>query len=1086
MKRVFQHPPERLTGRKYWRSLEEQADTPEFREWLEREFPAGANEMEMDGVSRRNFLQLMGGSLALAGFGMAGCRRPEGLIQPYTKSVEWVIPGKPLLYATAMPRRRGALPLVVTTHEGRPTKIEGNPLHPASNGGTDVFAQISILDLYDPDRSRRFRKAGSDSDAAAFLEAFAKLAADAQADGGGSLAVLAEENASPTRIRLRRELERRYPRFTWAEYEPLRGAEETAADAAAFGRGLRVRARVAKADVILALGSDFLGNDEGGVEAARDFSARRKEPGKGMNRLYVAEHRYSVTGGMADHRFRLAATQLPAFAVALARAVAEAAGSAELKALADGVRLEGGAPDLDAAWIRGAAEDLASARGRSLVLCGAQLPGVIRLLSHAINGALGNVGQTIELIPSENPPAASIAELAGKVRSGAVKTLVVLGGNPSYNAPADLNWRELQGLVPNVVRLGFYEDESSEGVAWHVPAAHYLETWGDALTPDGTYVPVQPMIEPLHGGLSELQILALLAGRDLVKGPDLVRETFAARTGGAVDEEKWTAFLRDGFLKGSAPKPVPTAFNAGAARAALASFAAVPAALGSDGFEVAFVADSKVDDGRYANNGWAQELPDPITRLTWDNAALVSPATAEKLGIVLDRSASGRTDKARMIRVELGEGAVEVPVLVSPGHADHSVTLPLGYGRAASAGRIAGGVGFNVYPLRTSAAAFAAAGAKVQLLPESRTHAVAVTHGHWNMEGRELFREGTIEEYKENPAFAKTMGMDSHIPPNFSLYKNPPLDAPEQWGMAIDLSLCTGCSACVVACQAENNIPIVGKEQVINQREMHWIRIDRYFAATDTATPNPEMVMQPVACMHCENAPCETVCPVNATVHSPDGMNVMVYNRCIGTRYCANNCPYKVRRFNYFDYNKRDVLGKWKPPLLSERSNLYKGPFGPLGRNEEDSVKLQKNPNVTVRMRGVMEKCTFCMQRIETARIATKVKAGNSAEPAKHLKMPTDVVKAACQQACPSEAIVFGDKSDPESRVAKLKADPRDYRLLEYLNVLPRLSYLARIRNPNPAMPDAATKGRINHDPHGADHGSDHAPAGGKAAKAHH
>jgi Fe-S-cluster-containing dehydrogenase component len=461
---------------------------------------------------------------------------------------------------------------------------------------------------------------------------------------------------------------------------------------------------------------------------------------------------------------------------------------------------------------------------------------------------------------------------------------------------------------------------------------------GDALSPDGTYMPVQPMIEPLHGGLSEVQVLSVLAGRKFSAGPDLVRETFVARTGGGMDEEKWSAFLRDGFLRESAPKPVPTAFNSGAARAALGMFPALTSPAG-DAFEVVLVGDSKVDDGRYANNGWAQELPDPISRLTWDNAALVSPATAQKLGVELDTSASGRTDTARMIRITAGGASLELPLLVSPGHADRSVTVALGYGRR-TIGRVGSAVGFDAYPLRSAAAPFVVAGAGVELLPAERTHKVAVTHGHWNMEGRDLFREGTLAEFKENPAFAKTMGMDSHIPPNFSLYRNPPLDRAEQWGMAIDLTVCTGCSACVVACQAENNIPIVGKEQVINQREMHWIRIDRYFASADPSVPDPEMVMQPVACMHCENAPCETVCPVNATVHSDDGLNVMVYNRCIGTRYCANNCPYKVRRFNY--HRARLFLAD-RLPDLDRRRRLGFEPPGRLGVGHHELRVLDRH-----------------------------------------------------------------------------------------------------------------------------------------------
>jgi molybdopterin-containing oxidoreductase family iron-sulfur binding subunit len=621
-----------------------------------------------------------------------------------------------------------------------------------------------------------------------------------------------------------------------------------------------------------------------------------------------------------------------------------------------------------------------------------------------------------------------------------VKTLFILGGNPVYNAPADLNWAQLQSQVENVVRLGFHEDETSELSTWHVPLAHYLESWGDGRAADGSYTAVQPMILPLYGSWSEIDLLAVLAGRPKPTGPELVQETFRETLKPADFVAAWTKFLHDGFQAESATTPEPLSLDGAAATASTREgLKAQP--FNENTFEVVLVGDVKVDDGRYANNGWLQELPDPITKLTWDNAAQISPASAKKLGVktgdVVTISANGRT--------------LEIAVLVAPGHADNSLTIQLGYGRKF-AGRIGGnGVGTNAYLLRTTAHPYFITGAEVK--KAGRRYPLAVTQEHGSMEGRgaDLVREATLEDYKKEPDYVKRIGIDSHSKfdankqvISTSLYSNPPLDDIHQWGMVIDLSTCTGCSACMVACQAENNIPIVGKEQVINGREMHWIRTDRYFASDTQGEDEPEMVSQPMLCQHCENAPCETVCPVNATVHSEDGLNVMAYNRCIGTRYCANNCPFKVRRFNFFDYNQRKIQdgGLYDWNLISEKGM-------------PDTLKMQKNPNVTVRMRGVMEKCTFCVQRIQEAKIAAKVHARDSG----NVQIPADSFKVACQQACPNDAIVFGDIANKESRVSQLRLAERGYRLLEYLNVDTRMWYLARIRNPNPKMPDAAKLG---------------------------
>lgn len=1076
MKRIFEHPEKRASGRQYWRSLEEYAETPEFREWIEREFPAGAAELEADGVTRRGFLRLMGASMALAGIGLTGCRRPESQIAPFTKSVEWGIPGKPLYYATAMPTRLGALPMVATTHDGRPTKLDGNPLFAPTGGKSDVFAQGSILSFWDPDRSAGFVSNGKPAtrdDFVAFLQALRGKLGD-----GSKLAFLMDKRGGPTRRRLMGELRKVMPGVVFAEYEPLGAEGESEAVRAALGAGKRVRRRYDRADVVLSLGADFLGPVEGHVADVQGFAAKRRvnDPGDEMNRLYVVENHFTVTGGMADHRLRLKTSALPAFTAALASEVARLTGDGGLASLADAAAAKCGRElAVDAAWLAEAARDLAAHKGKSLVVAGALQPALVQALVLGINQALGALGTTLEALPCEDTGTVSLGKLAEKIAGGGVEVLVVAGGNPVFDAPADLDWAKLQQSVPTVIRLGSYEDETSQFSEWHVPATHFLEDWDDAEAPDGTHLAVQPMILPLYDGLSVNALLGLLATGELaIDSPAAVRTTFDKKFP-AAGNEGWTAFLRNGFVEGSAAQPVAVSVNT-AALTVLVS--AAPECKPVEGLELVFVGDSKIDDGTYVNNGWLQELPEPVTKLTWTNAALISPATAKKLGIgstdMLSnkglRSSDGGSD---IVELEVGGRKIQAPVLVAPGHADDSITLAVGYGRERC-GRVAAGTGVNAYALRTSAASHAA---PVRLSPTGDRRHIPVTHGHWTMESRDPVREATLDGFRKDTKFAQTMGMDGHIPPDISIYNSPPLDAPEQWAMTIDLNTCTGCNACVVACQAENNIPIVGPEQVINQREMHWIRIDRYFSTVSEDDPDPEMVMQPLACQHCENAPCETVCPVNATVHSEEGLNVMVYNRCIGTRYCANNCPYKVRRFNFFDYNKRDVLSKSRI-FPDGRGNVYDGPFARKGSPE--SVQMQRNPNVTVRMRGVMEKCTFCIQRIEEAKIKARVEAGAS----DNLKIPTDSVKSACQQACPADAITFGDQADPESKVAALRTSDRGYVLLKYLNVRPRVTYLARLRNPNPAMPGADKVGTINHlGGHGKGHGETHAAEhGGKDA----
>jgi MoCo/4Fe-4S cofactor protein with predicted Tat translocation signal len=1049
MKRVFNHPPEDSTGKRYWRGYEELSNTPEFQEWLQREFPSGAAELETDGLSRRNFMRLMGASAALAGVGLSGCRRPESYIVPYTKSVEWQIPGKAVLYSTSMPTRLGGLPLVATTFEGRPTKLEGNPLVPSSNGGTDSLAQAAILNLYDPDRARTILEEGKPSSSEKLDAYLKKVQSDLQRSQGAGFALLLDYQQSPTRDRFLTAFKQRYPQADIYFDDPLVAGQYEQAVETLFGADVLLRPAFEQANVILSLDCDFLGLEQT-MDGVRAFSARRRSQGsaKNMNRLYAVENRFTLTGGMSDHRLRCAASQIPAFALALAGKLAAATNDRVLAAMASQVKQS--RTGFDEAWLTECTNDLVAHKGQSLVLLGSRYPAWVHGLILAMNNAVSALGSTIRILQRAPFKGDSLQELVTKAKSGGIKRLFILAGNPAYTSPIDFRWPEsVQQKVPEILRLGYYEDETASGAKWHVPEAHFLESWGDQRAPDGTYLPVQPMILPLFGGWSQLDILGKLLS--LPSGAEAVRDTLKSVVGGGDFEEAWTAFLRQGFVKDSVYKVASASFNTDRIPTLLQNVT-LPGPINPSAIEIVFPADYKVDDGRYTNNAWLQELPDPITKLTWDNAVQISKATAKALQV----------EEGDLVEITVADRHLVAAVLVAPGQADFSLSLSLGYGRKA-VGKVGLGTGFNAYQLRSSDSPYFATGATIRRV-QAGGYKLIRTQLHHSMEGRALVREGTTQDYETDPAFAKKVWMDKDIEPNISLYSHPPLNAPNQWGMVVDLNTCIGCSACVIACQAENNIPIVGKDQVERGREMHWMRIDRYFSSVDGDVNNPhleeepEMVVEPMMCQHCENAPCETVCPVNATVHSEDGLNVMVYNRCIGTRYCSNNCPFKVRRFNFFNYNDRPVLDRVENglPGFEGKQQLYLGPLARWGMDEIS--KLQKNPNVTVRSRGVMEKCTYCVQRIETAKISQRIKAGVTGD----LTIPTDSVKSACQQACPAEAIVFGDIKDPESRVAKLRALPQNYHLLEYLNIQTRTSYLARLRNPNPKMPEAGKVGRIN------------------------
>jgi molybdopterin-containing oxidoreductase family iron-sulfur binding subunit len=977
-------------AQEYWRSLEDLAGTREFQAALHREFPENASEW-LDPVSRRGFLKLMGASLALAG--LTACTgQPDERIVPYVKAPEEIVPGKPLYFATAMPFLGSAIGLLVESNMGRPTKVEGNPKHPASLGATDVFAQASILTLYDPDRSQVVTKAGSISSWNGFAAALQAELEQQQGRRGAGLRILTETVTSPTLAAQLRALLGKFPAAKWHQYEPTARDNARLGARLAFGQFVETHYRLEKADVILALDADFLGAGPGTVRYAHDFAERRKPQGRDprMNRLYVVESLPTGTGTMADHRLALRAGEIEGFA----RAVAQGVGA---------VTASAGTPPSgrQAEWIAAVVRDLQGHRGASLVVAGDGQPPAVHVLAHAMNDALGNIGATvIHTDPVEANPVdqrESLRDLARDIETGQVDALIILGGNPAFTAPADLHFAERLAKVQFRVYLGLYDDETARLCDWHIPEAHYLEAWGDTRAYDGTATIIQPLIAPLYGGKSAHELLAAILGESGRTGYEIVRDFWRSQHPLKDFELFWRTALHEGVIEGTALPPKSLTVKKGIGETEKPGAGETSAkATDAAGLEIVFRPDPTIWDGRFANNGWLQELPKPLTKLTWDNAALLSPATAQRLGL----------STGEVIELQHGGRAVRAPVWITPGQAMDSVTVHLGYGRTR-AGRVGTGIGFNPYSLRTAAAPWFAPGLAIR--KTGAQYPLVSTQGHNSMEGRNLIRGGTLEEYQKNPEFAREMGEEP--PPNLSLYPGFKYEG-YAWGMAIDLNACTGCNACILACQSENNSPIVGKDQVSRGREMHWLRIDRYYVGSPES---PQIHHQPVMCQHCENAPCEAVCPVAATNHSAEGLNDMVYNRCVGTRYCSNNCPYKVRRFNFLAFQDFNT----------------------------PSLKLMRNPNVTVRSRGVMEKCTYCVQRINAA----KIEAEMADRPVRDGEILT-----ACQQACPAQAIVFGNINDPGSRVSKLKAEPRNYGLLADLNTRPRTSYLARVKNPNPEI----------------------------------
>jgi molybdopterin-containing oxidoreductase family iron-sulfur binding subunit len=994
-----------------WRSIDERSGVAiaDGEPGGAGEFPAGASEL--DGVSRRSFIQLVGAGTALATVG-AACRKPPEKIVPFVRRPEEVTPGNALHFATAYELDGYASGLLVESHEGRPTKIEGNPQHPETLGATTTFEQALILGLYDQNRAKQLSRDGVPVAWRSFLVDIAARARKLAENAGAGLRFLVEPTASPLMADLRRRIVDRFPKAKFVSYSSLAADGAVEGTRLAYGSPLVPRHQIEKARVILALDADFLGDGPEQTRLTRELAAGR-EPGPNMNRLYVVEPAMTITGAMADHRARMRGTDVAAFTAALAAALAGRPGLQMLEPLAS---LPGAAAGRAAAWdprwLAALAADLERNRGRSLVIAGRRQPAAVHALAAAINAALGNVAVTVSY---DSPPLAdhasgpaALGPLVEEIATGMVDTLVITARNPAYTAPVDFKLAQLLRRVPSTIYHTLYEDETAAACRTIVPAAHALESWGDARALDGTASIVQPLISPLWGGIAEVELVAAFLGEGDLGAHELVQRFWRDQHSGSDFDQQWEKWLADGIVPGPAGGqgrvPIETISNLldvkRLAPAVARVFAAPP-----EGMEVGFAVDPKTYDGRFGNNTWLQELPHPITKLTWDNAVMISEATATAQGLetgdVVEIAHHGRT--------------VEGPIMIVPGHADDAVTLPLGYGRTGGE-ETAGGVGFNAGAIRDSAAVWYDRGAT--LTKTGRRHKFAITQDHWRMSPDGAARPrpavtGTVAEVRDQHSELNEE-LEERRGPVLTIHK--PVDyssQPYSWGMAIDLSKCTGCSACVVACQSENNIPTVGKENVRRGREMQWLRIDRYF---EGSVADPQVAIQPLACVHCETAPCEYVCPVNATVHSDEGLNEMVYNRCIGTRYCSNNCPYKVRRFNFLAYN-------------------YEIPA---------ARRMGMNPEVTVRSRGVMEKCTYCVQRIERKRIETRIE-GRTIRDGELL--------TACQQGCPAEAIVFGSLNDPNSKVSRLHRDERRYDLLHELGTRPRTAYLARVRNPNPDIP---------------------------------
>ena len=1029
------------SGKEYWRSVEEFVDAPEFEEFVKNEYPAHAEEWD-DTLSRRNFVKVMGASLAFAG--LSGCViQPAEKIVPYVRQPEELVPGKPLFYATAMTLGGTATGLLAKSNEGRPTKIEGNPDHPQSLGATDVFAQASILSMYDPDRSKEVVYRNTPQTWQYFMSQIRGVIEQNRADGGAGVRFLTQTLTSPTLIGQFNQILSELPNAKLYQYEPVNKDNAMAGAKLAFGAPVQTIYKFDQAQRILSLDADIFSGFN--VRYIKDFNKTRaySEETKSMNRLYCVETTMSLTGAKADHRLAVKPSRMPEIAKAIAKSLGVSGANSTYTENAD--------------WINFLAKDLLANKGKSVVVVGDNQPPMIHALAHAMNAALGNVGTTVTYtepfqLNAETPQVDQLRQLVSEIDGGAVKMLVILSGNPSYDTPIDLRLNEerMTKKIPLRIHFGQHFNETAELCQWHVSEKHFLEMWSDTRAYDGTVSIVQPLIEPLYDSKSIHEIVQMFAKENYDKKDiDIVKEhwqkqglTNAQRVMTAVGssnstqtqvqpaastttnnpaskvfEESWRKCVHDGFIPNTSSAAKSVSVNAG-----FMSQAVNNPAVGGE-LEISILPDPTVYDGRFNNNGWLQELPKPLTKITWDNVGLISPRTAERLKLnqsVKDEEFVGGSQGTTFVNTKGGnllsdlvtlnyQGAdldKPVPMWIAPGQPDDVITIYMGYGRTQS-GRIGTGLGYNAFNVQKSNALWSGTGS-VNKTGEQAT--IASTQIHFNMEGRDLLRVWNVNDLDNEVKYGH-----QHDEYGLSMYPGFKYNG-NKWGMSIDLNSCVGCNACVIACQSENNIPVVGKEQVERSREMHWMRIDAYYSGDDINNPDGPH-FQPLLCQQCEQAPCEVVCPVHATVHSAEGLNDMVYNRCIGTRYCSNNCPYKVRRFNFLLYQD------WNTP----------------------QYKLMRNPEVTIRSRGVMEKCTYCVQRIASARIEAEKDQRNIRD---------GEIITACQSVCPADAIVFGDLNDKNSQVVKLKSDHRNYNLLNELNTQPRTTYLAALRNQNTEMPD--------------------------------
>jgi len=992
-------------GKKFWRSIDELAETPEFAELVTKEFPSQASEW-IDPVSRRSFLKVMGASMALAG--LAGCtKQPDEPIMPYVQAPEDLILGKPVYFASAFPFTTGAVPVLIKSDAYRPIKVDGNPEHPYVQGGSDPITQATLLDLYDPDRSQHITYRGDTRTWPEFLAAYRSMLADKKASGGQGLYFLSATVTSPTLAAQWQQAQKNYPQAKLVQYDPVNRDNHYTAAKQAFGDYADAQYRLDQADVIVSLDADFLGGAQfpGFHKLSRDYANKRKLAGtQEMNRLYVVESVTTATGFKAEHRLAVKPSEVAAFAAALANAVG-AGGAASGYAW----------PQHATTYLQGVAADLKGSAGRSVVIPGEYAPPSVHAAAFAINQALGNVGKTVVYTDPVNPMPTiqtdDLKALVADMNAGKVDWLVILNANPLYAAPADLDFETAFNKVKTVVHLGSHLDETGEQAHWHINNAHYLEMWSDARAYDGTVSIVQPMIDPLYGGHTAHEFIQSMLDEPDVSAYDAVRANWKQQLAKGDFEFNWRKALHDGWI-------ADTAFQAKTVGAKGGAAGEIPAPAGADQLEVAFRPDTNVYDGRYANVGWMQEIPRPVTNLAWDNAAQMSFATLEKFGLAEDDA----------VEITVAGKKIIAGALAVPGQADGVVVVTLGQGRRI--GRVAGGIGYNAYLIQQSSGPWAQTGAQLRKTGEIYDICVTKSHhidqrdvshggdgsGTHSLEGNEsldrgIIRYATLTEFKSDPGFANE-GAGHYTPePDDSMFPSYRYDK-NAWGMSIDLNSCVGCNACVTACYAENNIPVVGRLQAKIGRTMQWIRIDTYYEG-DLAAPRAHF--QPMTCHHCENAPCEQVCPVGATVHSPEGLNLMVYNRCVGTRYCSNNCPYKVRRFNFLLYT--DVYD-W----------------------DDKTLALMHNPDVSVRSRGVMEKCSYCNQRIQEVKIAADKE---------NREIRDGEIKTACQQACPTNAILFGNINDKNSAVAKIKTNERTYGVLADINTRPRTTYVAGVLNVN-------------------------------------